>query len=192
MEQRGILLRQEPIKVIGTVRDLRAKENNTVTIATALTEIPPSASPGQNGVVAVLTPDGSGYATILTSYSIPMLTSFLYFFTFSSWGLGLFSAFMALSMRLQKHSLEVRKQSFKLELDAIEVEGKKALISRMIGGGGSIRISRGGIPEEIKNLMEQSPNHPEVTEINEDDQIQGIVFKAQSYPPTPSDDSEDS
>lgn len=120
-----------------------------------------------------------------------MLTSsLLYFFTYSSWGLGLLSAFVALSMKLQEHSLKMRKKAIGLESDSIEVMGRKALMSRLMGA--RTRPEKSEIPEELKNLINRSSGHPEVDEITGDDEVFGVLFKAQSYPPTPDDSEEDS
>lgn len=40
------------------------------------------------------------------------------------------------------------------------------------------------IPKELKSLMDRSPGHPEVEEIEGDDEVFGIIFKSESYPPT--------
>jgi hypothetical protein len=40
------------------------------------------------------------------------------------------------------------------------------------------------IPEELKSLMEGSLGHPEVEEIEGSDEVFGIIFKSESYPPT--------
>ena len=39
------------------------------------------------------------------------------------------------------------------------------------------------IPDKVKELMELSPNHPEVEEIDGADEIIGVRFEAENYPP---------
>lgn len=113
-----------------------------------------------------------------------MLTTTLYVFIFSSWGLGLLAALTALSMKLQEHGIRIRAMS----LDAESGTLKQALMGRIAGG----RVSR-EIPEELKKLMEHSPDHPEVNEIDGDDEVYGVVFKSHSYPPSmdPEDDDDE-
>lgn len=118
-----------------------------------------------------------------------MLTSLLYLFTFTSWGLGLLSALAALSMRCQSHSLKIKRKTLNLEADSVKILGQRALLGRLVGSRPS---QRGGIPDELKSLMNRSPDHPEVSEITEKDEVFGVLFKAQSYPPTPDDSIEDS
>jgi hypothetical protein len=114
-----------------------------------------------------------------------MLTTILYVFTFTSWGFGLLAALTALSMKLQEHGIRMRGMSLEVESDALELSGKQAFVNRISGG----RVSR-PIPDELKKLMENSPEHPEVNEIDGDDEVYGVVFKSHSYPPSmdPEDD----
>ena len=112
-----------------------------------------------------------------------MLTTLLYLFTFSSWGLGLLAALTALSMKLQEHGVKIKAAN-------LEISSKTSLIDSLMGNmPGSRRGS--GIPEELKNLMKSSPNHPEVEEIEEDDEVFGIVFQSHNYPPSLDRDNND-
>jgi hypothetical protein len=115
-----------------------------------------------------------------------MLTTLLYFFIFSSWGLGLLAALSALSMKLQTHSAEMKSKALELESDTIEVTSKKAFIEKINGIG----KPQGRIPEELAKLISNSPGHPEVNEIDGDDEVYGVVFQAHSYPPS-MDDNDD-
>jgi hypothetical protein len=115
-----------------------------------------------------------------------MLTTLLYFFIFSSWGLGLLAALSALSMKLQAHSAEMKSKALELESDTIEVTSKKAFIEKINGIG----KPQGRIPEELAKLISNSPGHPEVNEIDGDDEVYGVVFQAHSYPPS-MDDNDD-
>ncbi len=46
------------------------------------------------------------------------------------------------------------------------------------------------IPDKVKELMSKSPNHPEVEEIDGSDEIIGVRFEAENYPPGFEDDEE--
>jgi hypothetical protein len=115
-----------------------------------------------------------------------MLTTTLYIFIFSSWGLGLLAALAALSMKLQEHAVSLRSMSLEVESDTLELSGKQAFVNRMAGGRGSRSI-----PDELKELMGHSPDHPEVNEIDGDDEVYGVVFKAHSYPPSMDTEDDD-
>lgn len=118
---------------------------------------------------------------MLTPPPPAMLTTFLYLFTFSSWGVGLLAALTALSMKLQEHSIRMKGLALEAESDALELVGKRAFIDRISEGKGKSGLPL--IPEELKRLIEQSPDHPEVSEIDGEDQLMGVLFKAEHYPP---------
>ena len=122
----------------------------------------------------------------MISFTPTMLTTTLYLFIFSSWGLGLLAALTALSMKLQEHGVQIRGMSLELESDTLELSGKQAFVNRMVGGRGSRPI-----PDELKELMGHSPDHPEVNEIDGDDEVYGVVFKAHSYPPSMENEDDD-
>jgi hypothetical protein len=88
-----------------------------------------------------------------------MITGLLYFFIFLTWSVGILCLLCLLSIRLQQH---------KVLMNAIS--GNKSKSQE--------------IPEELKSLMERSPGHPEVEEIEGGDEVFGIIFKSESYPPT--------
>jgi len=46
------------------------------------------------------------------------------------------------------------------------------------------------IPDKVKELMEKSPGHPEVEEIDGSDEIIGVRFEAENYPPGFDEDEE--
>jgi hypothetical protein len=102
-----------------------------------------------------------------------MVTTLLYLFTFGSWGLGLFAAFSSLLMKLQEHG--------------IRMSATQAALQSALGAKRSSR-STPEIPDELRKLMESSPDHPEVAEIDGKDEVIGVLFKAQSYPPSLDDD----
>lgn len=123
-----------------------------------------------------------------------MTTIFLYVFLFSTWGLGLLSWLAALSNALAKWDLERQEKS-------IDIEQKKLLFSKFnsLTKGktpGSVAVptmtepSKDTIPEKIQELMKSSPNHPEVEEIDSSDEILGVRFEAENYPPGFGDEEE--
>jgi hypothetical protein len=118
-----------------------------------------------------------------------MTTAFLYIFVFSTWGLGLLSWVIGLGQLLARWELEAKEKN-------LEIEQKKVFLSRInsIASGFGKGFPRGGIagatesgskelPEKLKELMKSSPNHPEVDEIDSTDEIIGVRFEAENYPP---------
>lgn len=110
----------------------------------------------------------------------------LHIFIFASWSLGLLAALLALSMKLQEHSVKMRAISLELESDSLDVAGKKELFDKIVQ-----RTTKTGFPEEIRDLIEKNSGHPEVDEIDEDDDIVGILFKANQYPQALDDSFDD-
>jgi hypothetical protein len=149
------------------------------------TEIRRFACPEQNGNVPVIrrrTRNSSIYyeRSIKTHLTLqPMVSSLIYLFVFSSWGLGLLSLLSFLSYKTQENSMKIKAMSLEIESKALDLTGKQALLGRISPGK-----PRTQIPEELRNLMSRSPDHPEVNEIEEGDEVFGVVFKAHSYPPT--------
>jgi hypothetical protein len=116
-----------------------------------------------------------------------MTTVVLYVLLFSTWGLGLLSWLAALSNTLAKWDLDRQEKS-------LDIEQKKLLLSKFSSITGArapsltsvaqmTEASKDAIPEKIKELMKSSPNHPEVEEIDGSDQILGVRFEAENYPP---------
>lgn len=116
-----------------------------------------------------------------------MLTGLFYTFLFVTWGLGLLSWLVSLSAF-------VDRQKFKRENHQLETIQRKALFNRLgqIAGGSGFSYPFGlssmptkspEIPEKILELMKSSPSHPEVDEIDGTDQILGVRFEAENYPP---------
>lgn len=119
------------------------------------------------------------------------MTAILYLFVYSSWGLGLLSALMALSMKLQEHSAKMRSINLTLESNSLEFVSKKTILDRVMNRGMSPQ-PQSGIPDSLKDLINRSKGHPEVEEIDSDDQIVGVLFKAHSYPPDMEETDDDS
>jgi hypothetical protein len=117
-----------------------------------------------------------------------MTSALLYIFTFTSWGLGLLSALVALSMKLQEHGQRIRSMSIENDADELEVKAKMEFMSKMTGGK---IVQDVAIPDKLKELISNSPDHPEVSEIENKDEVFGVVFKAHAYPPTMDDDIND-
>jgi hypothetical protein len=116
-----------------------------------------------------------------------MSMALLYLFTYTSWGLGLLSALMALSMKISEHSEKMRFLRLERESRSLELMGKKGLASALVGklSGGKMGLPLDQkIPEELQNLIDRSPGHPEVSEIEPGDQVMGIMFKGPDYPPS--------
>jgi hypothetical protein len=137
-----------------------------------------------------------GIVILIAKAGVHMTTVFLYTFLFSTWGLGLLSWIVGLGHLLTKWNLESMER-------ALDIEQKKALFEKfesvtssrqgftMAGQPAPSMPSKDMIPEKIKELMKSSPNHPEVEEIDSDDQILGVRFEAENYPPGFGDGDED-
>lgn len=123
-----------------------------------------------------------------------MTTAFLYVFLFSSWGLGLLSWMCALANFVADRELD-------REDKRLNIDHKRSMFSRF-GPVPNLNSGRSGsrgaqtnkpsdqIPEKVQELMKYSPNHPEVEEIDGSDQILGVRFEAENYPPGFGDEEE--
>lgn len=122
-----------------------------------------------------------------------MTTAFLYIFLFSTWGLGLLSWMCALANFVANRELD--REDKKLNIDH-----KKFMFSRF-GSIPNLNFNHpermvhtnrpnDQIPEKVQELMKHSPNHPEVEEIDGTDQIVGVRFEAENYPPGFGDEEE--
>jgi len=126
-----------------------------------------------------------------------MASALLYIFAFSSWGLGLI-AFISLI------GINIEKWQKKKEILDFELREKTILLERLTSSSSpvgammlaqdflkkSVETSNQSIPDKVKELMKHSPNHPEVTEIDSSDEIIGVRFEAENYPPGFEDDDE--
>lgn len=130
-----------------------------------------------------------------------MLSAFAYIFLFSTWGLGLLSWLVLISTKLQE--TELKNKEMKLEIQQKELffngisqslkkveEKKNTNTNTPWGKVSEAKPSEDLIPEKIMELMNSSKNHPEVSEIDGSDEILGVRFEAQNYPPTFDDDEE--
>ena len=119
-----------------------------------------------------------------------MVSALFYIFLFSSWGLGLI-AFVSLI------GINVEKWQKKKEVLDSEIKEKNILFERLVSSNpifdqalisqvnkkDSSNVATTPVEDKIKELMRNSPNHPEVTEIDGSDEIIGVRFEAESYPP---------
>ena len=119
-----------------------------------------------------------------------MVSAILYFFVFSTWGLGLVAFISLIGINVEKWNKKKDVMEFELKEKTILLEkltsntspfGMMAMMAEM----GSKK--QGGatppIPDNVKELMSKSPGHPEVEEIDGSDEIIGVRFEAENYPP---------
>lgn len=125
-----------------------------------------------------------------------MVSALFYVFAFSSWGIGLI-AFISMI------GINVEKWQKKKEILDFELKEKTLLLDRLTSSGSAFGMMMSqafgrkepnpvapSIPEKVRELMKQSPNHPEVAEIDGSDEIIGVRFEAENYPPGFEDDDE--
>lgn len=89
---------------------------------------------------------------------------------------------MALAMKIQEHSEKMKLIRIEAESRSIEIMGKRGLASLLASRGNNPPASK--IPEELQKLMDRSPDHPEVKEIEPGDEVFGVLFKSDEYPPS--------
>lgn len=112
-----------------------------------------------------------------------------YVFIFATWALGLLSWLVALSSYIDS-------QKNKKDLNQLEIIQRKAFFNRLGGLSTPFNLptmptKSPEIPEKIKELMKSSPTHPEVGEIESTDEILGVRFEAENYPPGFESDDEE-
>lgn len=126
-----------------------------------------------------------------------MASALLYIFAFSSWGLGLVAFISIIGINIEKW--QKRKEILDFEL-----KEKTILLERLTSTSspfGAMMLaqdflkknsdsSNQSIPEKVKELMKHSPDHPEVSEIDGSDEIIGVRFEAENYPPGFEEDDE--
>lgn len=126
-----------------------------------------------------------------------MLSALFYVFAFSSWGLGLI-AFISLI------GINVEKWQKKKEILNFELKEKITLFERLTSPSSPLNAMMlaqsltkspqqpiGKLPEKVRELMKSSPDHPEVAEIDPSDEIIGVRFEAENYPPGFDDDDDE-
>lgn len=90
-------------------------------------------------------------------------------------------------MKMQEHTERVKSMRLKNETKSLELISKRglatALVNRLVNSNNTGKEAESKIPEELQKLMDRSPSHPEVTEIEPGDEFFGVLFKGQDYPP---------
>lgn len=129
-----------------------------------------------------------------------MTAVLFYIFVFSSWALGLFSWLIVLSNFVSRSTYKQQERQLELDQKRMMIEKFNSLtgINHMPqaktapwGKVSQPQESPDLIPDKIKELMQSSPNHPEVEEIDGNDQILGVRFEAPDYPPVFGDGEDD-
>lgn len=88
---------------------------------------------------------------------------------------------LGLVLALCKFSLYLKSQTLKLKFAEVAAQAaltKSSFLAAMSGSNPPTEI-----PDHLKSLIEASPDHPEVNEIDPTDQISGVLFQSDSYPP---------
>ena len=126
-----------------------------------------------------------------------MASAILYVFAFSTWGLGLVAFISMIGINIEKWQKKKEVIEFELKEKTILLDkltsnsspfGMMAMMAQM--GNKKEGMNTPAIPDRVKELMEKSPGHPEVEEIDGSDEIIGVRFEAENYPPGFDEDEE--
>jgi hypothetical protein len=126
-----------------------------------------------------------------------MVSALFYTFIFSSWGLGLIAFISLIGINVEKWQKKKDILDFELKektmlLDRLTSPG--SMFNAMLMSPSSQALTQGKpqakLPEKVRELMKSSPDHPEVAEIDGFDEIIGVRFEAENYPPGFDDDEE--
>ena len=122
-----------------------------------------------------------------------MLSASLYAFAFSTWGLGLVAFISVIGINIEKWQK-------KKEIIEFELKEKTIFLERLTSNSSPLNMMAAmsqmsnkkeiPIPDKVKELMAKSQGHPEVEEIDGTDEIIGVRFEAENYPPGFDDDEE--
>lgn len=122
-----------------------------------------------------------------------MLSAILYVFAFSTWGLGLIAFISVIGINIEKWQK-------KKEIIEFELKEKTIFLERLTSNSSPLNMMAAmsqmsnkkeiPIPDKVKELMAKSQGHPEVEEIDGTDEIIGVRFEAENYPPGFDDDEE--
>ena len=119
-----------------------------------------------------------------------MATIFVYIFAFSTWGLGLVAFISMIGINIEKWQKKKEILDFELKEKTILLEKLTSNNSplNMMAMMAEMGAKKQGnvapaIPDKVKELMAKSPGHPEVDEIDGTDEIIGVRFEAENYPP---------
>jgi hypothetical protein len=126
-----------------------------------------------------------------------MATIFVYIFAFSTWGLGLVAFISMIGINIEKWQKKKEVIEFELKektilLDKLTSNSSSFGMMAMMAEMGAKKQGNVAppIPDKVKELMAKSPGHPEVEEIDGTDEIIGIRFEAENYPPGFEEDEE--
>jgi hypothetical protein len=118
-----------------------------------------------------------------------MATAVLYVFAFSTWGLGLVAFTSLIGINVEKWQKKKEALDFELKEKTILLDKLTSPTSPFAGMMAAAALNGRRdtavppIPEKVKDLMAKSPGHPEVEEIDGSDEIIGVRFEAENYPP---------
>lgn len=119
-----------------------------------------------------------------------MASAILYVFAFSTWGLGLVAFISMIGINVEKWQKKKEALDFELKEKTILLEkltsnnsplNMMAMMAEM--GAKKPGTMAPPIPDKVRELMSKSPGHPEVEEIDGSDEIIGVRFEAENYPP---------
>ena len=119
-----------------------------------------------------------------------MASAILYVFAFSTWGLGLVAFISMIGINIEKWQKKKEALDFELKEKTILLEKLTSNNSplNMMAMMAEMGAKKPGtvappIPDKVRELMSKSPGHPEVEEIDGSDEIIGVRFEAENYPP---------
>jgi hypothetical protein len=127
-----------------------------------------------------------------------MTTAILYIFLFSTWGLGLLSWISALGHTAAKWELDREEKKLDIsqkkllfgKFNSLTSSAQSRMAAHTVSKETLSDLNAEEIPEKVRELMKSSPNHPEVEEIDATDEILGVRFEAENYPPGFGDEDE--
>jgi len=122
-----------------------------------------------------------------------MISIIFHIFLFSTWGLGLasFVSFMGQWLNDREIKREILKLDLKRKNYFFENPNASTPFDHLIGGEDFLKSIKTNfpqgdesqIPEKVKEFMAMSKDHPEVKEIDGTDEILGVRFESENYPP---------
>lgn len=116
-----------------------------------------------------------------------MTSALLSIFFFSTWGLGLLTWFILISIRIQNHNQEMEMNKLSIQEQKFKITD--SLISQIRGNMGGLPMPRNS---KLQDLIKSANSlHPEVNEIDHNDLIIGVRFEGADYPPTVDDDEDE-
>ena len=123
-----------------------------------------------------------------------MLSALFYVFAFSSWGLGLLAFVSMIGINVEKWQKKKEILDFELKEKTMLLEklnSTSTAFNNLMGASAFLnKKDSSKIPDKVRELMNSSPDHPEVSEIDGSDEIIGVRFEAENYPPGFDDDEE--